>query len=133
MVEHCYGGIDVSKDRLDVQVLPQGRCFSRATTTAVVHYAFDARLSSGPDAGTRYAGTLDLLGDTYGGLIGWLRLPGGTVYPVDGQQVNGNVNMLVIVRAGTPFFVVGTTGGSAYRGNLAGPPAADQGTCISAL
>ena len=24
----CYGGIDVSKDRLDVDVLPEGRCFS---------------------------------------------------------------------------------------------------------
>src|SRR6516164_7862425 len=34
MVEHCYGGIDVSKDRLDVQVLPQGRCFSVANTSA---------------------------------------------------------------------------------------------------
>src|SRR6201982_3402564 len=28
MVEHCYGGIDVSKDRLDVQVLPDRKSFS---------------------------------------------------------------------------------------------------------
>src|SRR6185503_3066523 len=28
MVEHCYGGIDVSKDRLDVMVLPERRGFS---------------------------------------------------------------------------------------------------------
>lgn len=34
MVDHCYGGIDVSKDRLDVQVLPQGRCFSVDNTAA---------------------------------------------------------------------------------------------------
>src|SRR4051812_37855232 len=27
MAEHCYGGIDVSKDRLDVMVLPAGSCF----------------------------------------------------------------------------------------------------------
>jgi transposase len=27
MAEHCYGGIDVSKDRLDVMVLPAGPCF----------------------------------------------------------------------------------------------------------
>ena len=34
MVDHCYGGIDVSKDRLDGQVLPQGRCFSVDNTAA---------------------------------------------------------------------------------------------------
>ena len=34
MIEQCYGGIDVSKDRLDVQVLPQGRCFSVDNTAA---------------------------------------------------------------------------------------------------
>src|SRR5262245_43665569 len=28
MIEHCYGGIDVSMDRLDVLVLPQRQCFS---------------------------------------------------------------------------------------------------------
>ena len=28
MVEHCYGGIDVSKDRLDVMVLPDSKSFS---------------------------------------------------------------------------------------------------------
>ena len=28
MIEHCYGGIDVSKDRLDVLVLPDRRYFS---------------------------------------------------------------------------------------------------------
>jgi transposase len=28
MIEHCYGGIDVSKDRLDVMVLPQGKSFT---------------------------------------------------------------------------------------------------------
>src|ERR1700747_3843185 len=28
MTEHCYGGIDVSKDRLDVMVLPTRRSFS---------------------------------------------------------------------------------------------------------
>ena len=28
MAEHCYGGIDVSKDRLDVMVLPERRGFS---------------------------------------------------------------------------------------------------------
>ncbi len=67
-----------------------------------MHYAFASKISSGPDAGTQYNGTLDLLGDTYGGLIGWLRLPGGVVDPVSGQQVNGNLNMLIIVRSGTP-------------------------------
>ena len=34
MKERCYGGIDVSKDRLDVQVLPQGRSFSVDNTAA---------------------------------------------------------------------------------------------------
>jgi hypothetical protein len=28
MIEHSYGGIDVSQDRLDVVVLPQGKGFS---------------------------------------------------------------------------------------------------------
>ena len=28
MTEHCYGGIDVSKDRLDVMVLPERKSFS---------------------------------------------------------------------------------------------------------
>src|SRR3974390_3490927 len=28
MREHCYGGIDVSKDRLDVMVLPDSKSFS---------------------------------------------------------------------------------------------------------
>ena len=28
MTEHCYGGIDVSKDRLDVMVLPDRKSFS---------------------------------------------------------------------------------------------------------
>jgi transposase len=28
MIEHCYGGIDVSQDRLDVMLLPQGKGFS---------------------------------------------------------------------------------------------------------
>ena len=27
-VEHCYGGIDVSMDRLDVMILPERRGFS---------------------------------------------------------------------------------------------------------
>jgi hypothetical protein len=34
MKERCYGGIDVSKDRLDGQVLPQGRSFSVDNTAA---------------------------------------------------------------------------------------------------
>jgi hypothetical protein len=101
---------------------------SVATTPAVVHYAYTAQTSSGPDAGTRTVGTLDLLGDTYGGLIGWLRLPGGVVQPVNGQLVNGNINMLIVVRSGTPLFLVGTTAGSGYRGELGGPLAGDGGT-----
>src|SRR5205085_10835848 len=34
MIEHCYGGIDVSQDRLDVMVLPQGKSFSVANDKA---------------------------------------------------------------------------------------------------
>src|ERR1700747_867045 len=34
MTEHCYGGIDVSKDRLDVMVLPDRKSFSVDNTTA---------------------------------------------------------------------------------------------------
>ena len=34
MIEHCYGGIDVSQERLDVMVLPQGKGFSVANDKA---------------------------------------------------------------------------------------------------
>jgi transposase len=34
MIEHCYGGIDVSQDRLDVMVLPEGKGFSVANDKA---------------------------------------------------------------------------------------------------
>ena len=34
MIEHCYAGIDVSQDRLDVMVLPQGKSFSVANDKA---------------------------------------------------------------------------------------------------
>ena len=34
MIEHCYGGIDVSKDRLDVYVLPKGQRFAVDNNTA---------------------------------------------------------------------------------------------------
>ena len=101
---------------------------TRAITSMVIPFAFSGQTTSGPDHGTAYQGTLDLLGDTYGGLIGFLRLPGGVTYPVSGQQVNGNLNMQVIVRTGTPFFVVGTISGGQYSGMLAGPLAGDSGT-----
>src|SRR3954447_11832058 len=34
MIEHCYGGIDVSQERLDVMVLPVGKGFSVANDKA---------------------------------------------------------------------------------------------------
>jgi len=104
---------------------------TRATTADVVSYTFSSQTTSGPDNGQRVSGTLDLLGDTYGGLIGFLRLPDGTIDPVSGQQVNGNLNMQVIVRAGTPFFVVGTAAQGGFSGVLAGPLAGDSGAWIA--
>jgi len=34
MIEQCFGGIDVSQDRLDVLLLPQGTGFSVANDEA---------------------------------------------------------------------------------------------------
>jgi len=92
-------------------------------------YAFSSQITSGPDRGTTYDGTLVLWGDKYGGLLGWLTLKDGTVLNADGQDVNGNVNMLIIVRSGTPMAVSGTTvlGGN-LRGTIEGPLAGDEGT-----
>ncbi len=101
---------------------------TRATTASLVHYTYTSQTTAGPDAGHNLSGTLDVLGDTYGGLIGFLHVSGGTVYPVSGQLVNGTVNMQIIVRSGTPFFVVGAASGTGYSGDLAGPLAGDQGT-----
>jgi len=94
-----------------------------------VRYTFSGKVDSGPDAGTTYDGALELYGDTYGGLLGYLTLRDGTLLRVDGQSVNGNVNMLVVVRAGTPLFASGTMmlGGN-LRGTIAGPLAGDQGS-----
>ena len=93
------------------------------------HYAFTGNIGSGPDAHLTYRGTLELWGDTYGGLLGWLTLDNGQRFNVSGQSVNGNVNMLVIVRTGTPFFGSGTTiSGGNLRGTIAGPLAGDTGT-----
>jgi hypothetical protein len=99
-----------------------------APSQSGTNYTFAGHIASGPDRGLTYAGTVELWGDTYGGLLGWLRLADGTVLNVNGQSVNGNVNMLIIVRAGTPMFVTGTTiiGGN-LRGTIAGPLAGDQG------
>ena len=48
---------------------------------------------------------------------------------VAGQSVNGNVNMLIVVRAGTPMFDSGTTAISGnLHGTIAGPLAGDEGT-----
>jgi hypothetical protein len=92
-------------------------------------YAFSGHIASGPDKGMTWTGTLELWGDTYGGLIGWLGLSTGGVLNVGGQSVNGNVNMGIIVRAGTPFFASGTTISSGnMRGTIAGPLAGDEGT-----
>jgi len=92
------------------------------------HYIFSGHIDGGPDKGLTYAGTLELWGDTYGGLLGWLRLGDGTILNVNGQSVNGNVNMLIIVRTGTPMFVTGTSGiGGNLSGSIAGPLAGDQG------
>ncbi len=91
-------------------------------------YLFLSKITAGPDKGTSYDGALELWGDKYGGLLAWLTLKDGTLLRGDGQDVNGNVNMLLIVRAGTPMFVSGTTtvtGG--LRGTLAGPLAGDEG------
>jgi len=93
------------------------------------HYTFTGNIASGPDAGTSYTGALELWGDTYGGLLGWLTLTNATVLNLNGQSVNGNVNMLIVVRTGTPMFTSGTTiSGGNLRGTIAGPLAGDQGT-----
>jgi len=92
-------------------------------------YAFSASVTEGPDKGTTFDGSLELFGDRYGGLLGYLTLKDGSVLRVSGQDVNGNVNMLVIVRTGTPMFVSGTTTvGGDLRGTVAGPLAGDGGT-----
>ena len=92
-------------------------------------FAFNGTLSSGPDAHTVYSGTLELWGDTFGGLLGWLTQKGGTVLPASGQDVNGNVNMQIVVRSGTPMFVSGTTlAGGNLQGTISGPLAGDQGS-----
>jgi len=92
-------------------------------------YALSADVTSGPDKGTSYDGTLTLYGDEYGGLVGSLALKDGNVLRVNGQDVNGNVNMLIIVREGTPMFVSGTTtANGSLRGTVAGPLAGDEGT-----
>jgi len=92
-------------------------------------YSFRSRIGSGPDRGTTYDGSLQLYGDTFGGLLGFLTLRDGTVLRVDGQSVNGNVNMLIVVRAGTPVFASGTMVlGGGVKGTIAGPLAGDQGT-----
>lgn len=94
-----------------------------------VTYAFSSKIESGPDANTTYDGTLQLYGDTYGGLLGYLTLKDGTLLRVDGQSVNGNVNMLIVVRAGTPLFASGTMSlGGNFHGTIAGPLAGDQGS-----
>ncbi len=93
------------------------------------HYTFTGRIASGPDAHLTYRGTLELWGDTFGGLLGWLTLSNGTRFTISGQSVNGNVNMLVVVRTGTPLFASGTTvHGGALQGTIAGPLAGDAGT-----
>jgi hypothetical protein len=90
---------------------------------------FTGHILSGPDRGLTYAGTITLWGDTYGGLLGWLQLADGSVLNVNGQSVNGNVNMLIVVRSGTPMFVTGTTVlRGDLRGTIAGPLAGDEGT-----
>jgi hypothetical protein len=91
-------------------------------------YSFAGKINSGPDAGTTYDGSLQLFGDRYGGLVGFLTLQDGSVLQVSGQSVNGNVNMLIVVREGTPLFASGTTmlGGN-LRGTIAGPLAGDDG------
>ena len=92
-------------------------------------YRFSSRINRGPDRGTTYDGSLQLYGDTYGGLLGFLTVRDGALLRVDGQSVNGNINMLVVVRAGTPLFASGTTSlGGAFQGTIAGPLAGDQGT-----
>lgn len=92
-------------------------------------YTFTGHIASGPDAGMSYNGTLELWGDTFGGLIGWLTEGSGKVLTLSGQSVNGNVNMLVIVRSGTPFIASGTRDVSGnLRGTINGPLAGDQGT-----
>jgi len=96
---------------------------------AGTHYNFTGHIASGPDSGMTYAGTLELWGDSYGGLLGWLTLGGNTVLNLNGQSVNGNVNMLIVVRSGTPMFASGTTiSGGNLQGTIAGPLAGDQGT-----
>jgi hypothetical protein len=100
-----------------------------APARAGVKYTFSATVASGPDKGTSFKGSLELFGDRFGGLLGYLTLTDGTVLRVDGQDVNGNVNMSVIVREGTPMFVSGTTVlGGDLRGTVAGPLAGDEGT-----
>ncbi len=49
--------------------------------------------------------------------------------PASGQDVNGNVNMQIVVRSGTPMFVSGTTlAGGNLQGTISGPLAGDQGS-----
>jgi len=92
-------------------------------------YTFVGRISTGPDSGLAYRGTLELWGDTFGGLLGWLTAAQGGLYTVSGNSVNGNVNMAIVVRAGTPLFVSGTTHGrNVLQGTIAGPLAGDTGT-----
>ncbi len=108
-------------------------------TTRVVgqqgtRYTFGARVTSGPNAGLSYDGPLELFADAYGGLLGYLTLPDGRLLRVDGQSVNGVVNMLVVVRPGTPLFALGTTMiGGALRGTIAGPLAGDLGSWTATL
>ena len=93
------------------------------------HFTFTGTIASGPDSGMSYNGTLELWGDTYGGLEGWLTLTNNTVLTVSGQSVNGNVNMLVIVRSGTPLITSGTRDlAGNLHGAIVGPLAGDQGT-----
>ncbi|GAC1402495.1 MAG: hypothetical protein NVSMB65_19590 [Chloroflexota bacterium] len=99
-----------------------------APNRAGTKFMLAAKITSGPDAGTTYDGTLQLFGDKFGGLVGFLALKDGSVLRVNGQDVNGNVNMVIIVRAGTPLFISGTTvlGGN-FRGSTVGPLAGDEG------
>jgi hypothetical protein len=95
---------------------------------AGARYTVTSRVASGPDKGTTYDGSLELWGDRYGGLLGWLTLKDGSVLNVSGQDVNGNLNMGVIVRSGTPMTLSGTTmvDGSLH-GTVVGPLAGDEG------
>lgn len=124
----------ISPNRISGQFIKNGGPigFWVATTVtpdqAGTKYTFTSKVTSGPDRGTTYDGTLQIYGDKFGGLLGFLTLRDGTVLRVDGQDVNGNKNMTVVVREGTPMFISGTTmmDGS-LRGTIAGPLAGDEG------